>query len=411
MRNQNAKGLIKIIMFIFVIIMFVLTLYACLDIFEIVDIPAQYSLANWLNENFGNSYEIEYAISNSVEDGTQTITKRYVPHNETESEPVVVILPNDDNWNNFEVNKKQRDNSNNDDNTNNNTNNQNQNQFWYYNQLDEYAKIIYKELEKNLDNMKSGTYNVQFGKDFNDLLHEDNGEETLTNSFQLAINALNFDNPEIFYIDISKVYLLTKITQRIWGTTYEVEIGSSQGQSYLNDSFANSNDVDNAIREIEQEKENIKSRLGSNINDQIKTVHDYLVNNLEYDTTLSNSNIYNIYGALISKSTVCEGYARAFKSIMDDLGIPCLIACGTGVNSFGEIETHAWNYINLDDNWYAIDVTWDDPVIIGNGYISNDVFYKYYLKGSTEFFKNHTEDGAIVDGAHFVYPTLSRTDY
>lgn len=406
MRSKKAKGLIRLILFFCVIIMFIITLYACLDIFEIVDVPEQYSISNWLNNHFGNSYEVEYAISNSVEDGTQTITKRYVPQNEKDDEQVVVILPNEDNWNNFEVNKKQKDNSNNTDNYN-----QNSNQFLYYDQLDEYAKKIYKELDKNLDNMKSGTYNIQFGKDFNDLLHEDSGEENLTNSFQLAINALNFDNPEIFYIDISKVYLLTKITQRIWGTTYEVEIGSSQGQSYLNDTFANSNDVDNAISEIEQEKENIKSRLGSNVNDQIKGVHDYLVNNLEYDTTLSNSNIYNIYGALISKNTVCEGYARAFKSIMDDLGIPCLIACGTGVNSSGETETHAWNYINLDGNWYAIDVTWDDPIIIGNGYISNDVFYKYYLKGSTEFFKNHTEDGAIVDGAHFVYPTLSKTDY
>ena len=409
MRNQNAKGLIRFIMFLCVIIMFIVTLYACLDIFEIIDIPEQYSISNWLNNNFGKSYEIEYAISNSVEDGTQTITKRYVPHNETEDEPVVVILPNEDNWNNFEVDKKQKDNSKNDDNTNNS--NYNQNQFWYYDQLDEYAKKIYKELEKNLDNMKSGTYNIQFGKDFNDLLHEDGGEETLANSFQLAINALNFDNPEIFYIDISKVYLLTKITQKIWGTTYEVEIGASQGQSYLNDTFANRDDVDNAIRQIEQEKVNIKLHLGSNVNDQIKTVHDYLVNNLEYDTTLSNSNIYNLYGALVNKKTVCEGYARAFKSMMDDLGITCVIVCGTGVNSSGKTETHAWNYINLDGNWYAIDVTWDDPIIIGNGYVSKDIFYKYYLKGSEEFFENHTEDGAIVDGAHFVYPTLSRTDY
>ena len=96
---------------------------------------------------------------------------------------------------------------------------------------------------------------------------------------------------------------------------------------------------------------------------------------------------------------------------MDDLEIPCLIACGTAVNSSGLTETHAWNYVNIDGKWYAIDVTWDDPIIIGNGYISDDVFYKYYLKGSEDFFKNHTEDGEIVEGANFKYPTLSRTDY
>ena len=78
--------------------------------------------------------------------------------------------------------------------------------FSYYAQLDDYAKIIYTELEKNLDNMKSGTYNVDFGTTFNELLQQEDGEEILNNSFQLAINALNFDNPELFYIYISKVY-------------------------------------------------------------------------------------------------------------------------------------------------------------------------------------------------------------
>ena len=120
---------------------------------------------------------------------------------------------------------------------------------------------------------------------------------------------------------------------------------------------------------------------------------------------------YNIYGALINKITVCEGYARAFKAIMDDLEIPCLIACGTGINSTGATESHAWNYVMINEKWYAIDVTWDDPIIIGNGYVSRDVNYRYYLKGSREFFENHKEDGEIVGNTNFKYPTLSVNDY
>ena len=259
--------------------------------------------------------------------------------------------------------------------------------------------------------MKSGTYNIQFGKTFDDLLHEENGEESLNQSFQLAINALNFDHPDLFYLDVSKIYLLTKITTKLWKTTYEVEIGSSQGQSYLNVAFANENDVNQAINRIQAEKENIKATLKGDIENQIKGVHDYLVDQLEYDSTLSKDNIYNLYGALINHSTVCEGYARSFKYLMDDLGIPCLIACGVAVNSSGETENHAWNYVCLNGNWYAIDVTWDDPVIVGRGYVSNSIKYKYYLKGSDEFFQNHTEDGNIVGNANFQYPILSKTNY
>ena len=400
MRNQNGKGFLKVIIYFFILIMFALTLFICIDLFEIIDVPENISIANWITNKFGATYDVEYSISNSTTDGTNVIKKRVITEEKKDDEPIVVILQNEE---------KEGDNAQEEHNADEHF--ENLERFLYYDQLDEYAKIIYNELNKNLDNMKSGVYNIQFGKTFNDLLHEDDGEETLTNSFQLAINALNLDNPELFYIDISKVYLLTKITQRIWGTTYEVEIGASQNQSYLNEAFANKDDVEKAIDEIEETKKYIITHVGGNKENQIKSVHDYLVNNLEYDTTVSNENIYNIYGALIIRKTVCEGYARAFKSIMDELDIPCLIACGTGINSSGEVESHAWNYVNIEGQWYAIDVTWDDPIIIGNGYVSNEIYYRYYLKGSEDFFKNHTEDGAIVEGAHFEYPKLSEKNY
>ena len=59
-------------------------------------------------------------------------------------------------------------------------------------------------------------------------------------------------------------------------------------------------------------------------------VHDYLVNNVEYDTSISQSNIYDIYGALVNNVAVCEGYARAFKYIMDEMNIPCVLVIGQG---------------------------------------------------------------------------------
>lgn len=44
---------------------------------------------------------------------------------------------------------------------------------YYYNQLDEYGKTIYEALENNKENMKSGTYVIDFDKRFNDLLKTD----------------------------------------------------------------------------------------------------------------------------------------------------------------------------------------------------------------------------------------------
>ncbi len=394
MKKSNQNGFINMIIYLLILIIFAVTVYACLDILEIVKLPEKYRISKWINQTLGDFQMQEYEPVDSNGEEQKTIAVR----NENSSQISYhnVEAPN--------MNTLATSN-------NSTTEVESATYFSYYAQLDYYAKIIYTELEKNLENMKSGTYNVNFGTTFDDLLHEEGGEDTLNDAFQLAINALNFDNPELFYIDISKVYLLTKVTTKLIGTTYTVEIGSSNGKSYLNSSFANEQEVRQAIAGIESQKAKIKSRLNGNVENKIRIVHDYLVENLEYDSTLSKDNIYNIYGALINKITVCEGYARAFKAIMDDLEIPCLIACGTGINSTGATESHAWNYVMINEKWYAIDVTWDDPIIIGNGYVSRDVNYRYYLKGSREFFENHKEDGEIVGNTNFKYPTLSVNDY
>ena len=100
------------------------------------------------------------------------------------------------------------------------------------------------------------------------------------------------------------------------------------------------------------------------------------------------------------------------KAIMDVLNIPCVIVYGDGVDSDGNKEAHAWNYVKMDNGkWYAVDATWDDPIIIG-GSSAGVNRYQYFLKGSTTFFGNHKEDGNVSgEGQIFEYPTLSETDY
>lgn len=78
----------------------------------------------------------------------------------------------------------------------------------------------------------------------------------------------------------------------------------------------------------------------------------------------------------------------------------------------GETESHAWNYVQIGNTWYAVDVTWDDPVVIGGGEQTDEMKYRYFLKGSDEFFKSHSEEGQISEGSmNFKFPTLSTTNY
>ena len=113
---------------------------------------------------------------------------------------------------------------------------------------------------------------------------------------------------------------------------------------------------------IEQVKGKILENRTNDTYKNIKMVHDYLIETIQYDTTISKSNIYNIYGAMINKECVCEGYARSFKYLMDELKIPCVLVIGKATNSENITENHAWNYVQLDNNWYAVDCTWDDPI-------------------------------------------------
>ena len=69
---------------------------------------------------------------------------------------------------------------------------------YYYNQLDSYGKTIYKGFEDNKENMKSGTYKIDFGTEFNDLLNSEGGENTLNLAFQSAWNAYTYDHMDLF---------------------------------------------------------------------------------------------------------------------------------------------------------------------------------------------------------------------
>lgn len=298
-------------------------------------------------------------------------------------------------------------------NTNNSsTNSISTNNKYYYNQLGYNAKLIYTALENNIDNLKKDNFKINFSTKFNDLLNKQNGKSVLDKSFQAALDAFFYDHPELFYIDLTKITLYTKYTTIGSKTTYTVSLAPQNNRNYLSDSFSSESQVDNAINQIEQIRNSIVSRVNGNNYNKALIVHDTLVDMLEYDQNDSNSNTHNIYGAFVNRNVVCEGYAKSFKYIMDSLNIPCILVGGIATNNSSNTESHMWNYIQLDGNWYGVDVTWDDPVIIGgSSKKSSRVRRDYFCKGSSAF-NLHQADGKISqNGETFSIPTLSSKDY
>lgn len=102
--------------------------------------------------------------------------------------------------------------------------------------------------------------------------------------------------------------------------------------------------------------------------------HNYLAYTVKYTlnekaSDLESSYLQSAYGALINKKCVCQGYAEAFKRMMDYADIPCDIVCGR-IN--GSTTYHAWNILKLNNERenYHIDVTWDS--------VGDRVAYNYF---------------------------------
>lgn len=283
---------------------------------------------------------------------------------------------------------------------------------YFFNQLDDEAKNIYKAFESNKEEMKTGTARIELGTSCSNVLSKENGQEELGKYFQSAIEAYTYDNPDVFYLSLSKMFLNIETTTRGKKVTYNVYINSGNEEKYLTKEFNDEVEVEEAIKRINNVRQAVLENKQDNVYDNIKMVHDYLINTIEYDNGAVRSNTYNIYGALVNNECVCEGYAKSFKYLMDALDIPCTLVIGKARNSSGATENHAWNYVQIDDKWYAVDCTWDDPVIIGFGSVDKSRKYKYFLVGENEINKDHMPNGKFTEGGkEFEYPTLSIENY
>ena len=95
-------------------------------------------------------------------------------------------------------------------------------------------------------------------------------------------------------------------------------------------------------------------------------VHDYIVKKCSYGYPADTEDAYTAYGALVSGKCVCDGYAEAFFLMMSCLKIDCDIVVGDTKDGL-----HAWNQVKIEDNWYNVDLTWDDSLPDMGSYVKH----------------------------------------
>lgn len=120
-------------------------------------------------------------------------------------------------------------------------------------------------------------------------------------------------------------------------------------------------------------------------------IHDYIVKNVEYDTSLEE---HSAYAALAYGKTVCQGYSLLAYKMLEEAGVQARIVAGE------ESMNHAWNMANIDGEWYHCDLTWDDPLAD----VKNRTMYTYF---------NLSDEG--ISGDHFwdeaAYPDCTSEKY
>lgn len=132
--------------------------------------------------------------------------------------------------------------------------------------------------------------------------------------------------------------------------------------------------------------------------DKALMVHNMLCANVQY-TDDGKWCRHTTIGSLVEKKAVCDGYAKAYKQIMDRLGIPCIVVVGRSKNtSKGEGGAHAWNMVRLSGQWRHIDVTYDAKKDWREG-----KRFDYFALTDSQIRRDHDFDASL-------YPVSEGTD-
>ena len=109
---------------------------------------------------------------------------------------------------------------------------------------------------------------------------------------------------------------------------------------------------------------------------KIYAVEYWLQQNADYDYNF-RSGCFSTYSALITGSTVCQGYATSVYRLLREMEVSTRVV--TSETMYDEdgyaISGHAWNIAQVGRYYYNVDVTWDDA--------AGD--YYYFLSCPTTF--------------------------
>lgn len=233
---------------------------------------------------------------------------------------------------------------------------------YVYQTLDEETKIVYDQV---LDAILQQEKSVKVSTDDTEVLDH-------------AYTAVNADYGGLFWVS---GYMYTKHTM---------------GDKVTSIDFSPNYTVDKEERiklqeQIDQKVDEILSGISDDEDDyeKVKYVFETLIEEADYDKESENNQ--NIISVFVDGKTVCQGYACATQYLLKLLDIQSAVVTGKANG-----ESHAWNIVRMDGNYYYVDTTW------GNSrYLNEENSEKKYV--NYNYFGMTTEEVSMTHQAEVFF--------
>ncbi|MBR6451503.1 MAG: hypothetical protein IKS87_02250 [Lachnospiraceae bacterium] len=191
-----------------------------------------------------------------------------------------------------------------------------------------------------------------------------------------VFSCVMLDHPEIFYVT---GYSLTKYTRN--NMIEEIAFSGKYTMS-ASEAMAMKAKVEATATEC------LLNAPEGDDYEKVKYVYEWLIKRCNY--VLDAENNQNILSVFVTTDTVCQGYAKAAQYLLNRLGVFCILCEGEAMGS----EAHVWNIVQIDGEYYYLDVTWGDASYTFNetddaALMPPDINYEYMCVPYTEIAGTH----------------------
>ncbi len=226
----------------------------------------------------------------------------------------------------------------------------------YYNSLNYKQQLLYDEITYSAEDISEESEILTYSYDMEE--------------FQEILSCIRADRPDLFYVNFNQLVLYHSNNKTKVGMVYH----------------DTKDNIESMQTEYEQAVETAMQQVLPSMTDFEKEVaiNDYILDNCSYAIGDGSPLASTAYGALVNGQAFCDGYAYAAKELLDRSYIESCIVYGTANDA-----EHVWNMVQIDGNYYHLDVMWNDADL---GFDCNIRFHGYFNMSDSEILKDHSFD-------------------